>query len=232
MQFERPEPSEDGWLIPIEVRSAQLFELGEIYRMKRGAYLRWVKPVLDRILGTLALAVLSPVLVVVGLLILVEMGRPVLLRQRRVGRFGNEFWLYKFRTMEPDRRFQSIPLVAEDRRRTHKSADDPRLTHLGRKFRAARIDELPQFINVAKGEMSLVGPRPELSYVVRNYEPWQHRRHAVKPGVTGLWQIAGESSLLHECTEMELEYFHDISLVNDLQIMLKTIPAMVRRSGF
>jgi len=209
-----------------------LVEVGEIYRLRRGPYLRWVKPSIDFSLATIALLVLVPVLAAVSAAIYLKMGRPVLIRQRRVGRYGNEFLLYKFRTMEPDRRLNSMPYPVEnDRRQTHKSADDPRLTSLGRRLRASRLDELPQFLNVAKGDMSLVGPRPELSEIVVDYEPWQHRRHAVKPGVTGLWQIAGETKLLKDCTEMELQYLGRISAVGDASIIVRTIPAMLRRNG-
>jgi lipopolysaccharide/colanic/teichoic acid biosynthesis glycosyltransferase len=80
--------------------------------------------------------------------------------------------------------------------------------------------------------MSIVGPRPELVDVVAAYDPWQHRRHAVKPGVTGIWQISGDTRLLHECTEMELGYLADLSLANDIRIILKTFPALARRTGF
>jgi lipopolysaccharide/colanic/teichoic acid biosynthesis glycosyltransferase len=209
----------------------ELVQLSEIYRLEQGAYLRWVKPTLDRVCGVVALIVLAPVILTVGVLVYMHMGSPVLLRQRRVGQFGSEFELYKFRTMEPDRRLRSSPYLAEDRRRTHKSPDDPRLTSFGRKLRATRLDELPQFINVAKGEMSLVGPRPELSDVVVTYEPWQHRRHAVKPGITGLWQVAGETQLLKDCTRMELPYLEQVSLFTDARIILRTIPIMFRRKG-
>ena len=213
-------------------RSPVLFDTGEIYAIPHRTYSSIVKPTLDRILAIAALIILSPLLVLLAGLIWVAMGSPVILKQERAGRYGVPFGLYKFRTMEPDRRQRGVEFVGDDRRRTHKSVNDPRITPLGRWLRASRLDELPQFINVVKGELSLVGPRPELVSVVATYEPWQHRRHAVKPGLTGVWQIsdAGDK-LLVECTELELTYLESISLGTDLSIMLRTLPAMVRRAG-
>ena len=211
---------------------APLFDASQTYAMNRGWYLRVLKPALDRVGALLALIVVAPLIAVVAFSIFVTMGAPVVLKQNRVGLFGRVFTLYKFRTMAPDRRASQADFVADERRHTHKSADDPRITSLGRFLRRTRLDELPQFVNVLIGDLSLVGPRPEMVSIVAQYEPWQHRRHAVKPGITGLWQISdtGEK-LLFECTEMELEYLEDISLSADLSIMLRTLPAMARRGG-
>ena len=205
----------------------------EVFALERGPYLRLVKPAIDRFVGSLAFLVAAPVLLVIGLLIFWKMGGPVVLRQERVGRFNQPFMLYKFRTMEHDRRQDKLPFVGTERRVTHKSAGDPRITPLGRLLRSTRIDELPQLFNVVKGDLSLVGPRPELaSVVVSEYQPWQYRRHAVKPGLTGLWQVSDRGDLrLHECTEMELAYLDQVSLATDLRIILLTIPAMARRTG-
>jgi lipopolysaccharide/colanic/teichoic acid biosynthesis glycosyltransferase len=209
-----------------------LIDATEIYAIRRGVYLKWVKPVLDRIGGVVALVLLSPLLIVIAAAIRVSMGRPVLLIQPRVGRHGKVFTLYKFRTMKPDRRRVQVEYIGENRRLVHKSAQDPRITSLGRWLRATRLDELPQFINVVRGDLSLVGPRPEMVQIVAGYEQWQHRRHAVKPGVTGLWQISDRGDkLLVDCTEMELEYLERITLLGDLEILAATLPAMFRRNG-
>ncbi len=211
---------------------APLFDASQTYAMRRGFYLRVIKPTLDRVGGALALIVVAPLMAVVAVAIFVSMGFPVILRQQRVGLFGKVFTLYKFRTMAPDRRGSEGEFVGENRRRTHKSANDPRITPLGRLLRRTRVDELPQFINVLRGDVSLVGPRPEMVSIVAQYEPWQHRRHAVKPGITGLWQISETGDkLLFECTQMELEYLEDVSLSADLSIMLRTLPVMARRGG-
>lgn len=211
---------------------APLFDAGQTYAMDRGWYLRVFKPLMDWVGAALAMIVVVPIVAIVGLAIFLTMGTPVILRQERVGLFGRVFTLYKFRTMAPDRRGNGGEFVGEDRRLTHKSADDPRITPLGRLLRRTRLDELPQFINVLRGDLSLVGPRPEMVSIVALYEPWQHRRHAVKPGITGLWQISETGDkLLFECTEMELAYLEDVSLAADLSIMLRTLPVMARRGG-
>jgi lipopolysaccharide/colanic/teichoic acid biosynthesis glycosyltransferase len=202
------------------------------FSLPPGIYVDWVKPAIDRLIGLAALVLGIPIYVLIGLAIWVAMDSPVLIAQDRVGRHGTVFRLWKFRTMEPDRRHSRLPWLGEDRRKTHKSAEDPRITGLGRWLRATRLDELPQFINVVKGELSLVGPRPELVSIVASYEPWQHRRHAIKPGVTGVWQISNNgTTLLRECTQMELAYLESVSFKTDLGILLRTLPAMIRRSG-
>lgn len=205
----------------------------DLFAMPRGVYLSYVKPAIDRTAGVVALVLAAPLLLLIGAAIFLSMGGPVVFRQDRVGRFNRNFRLYKFRTMEADRRKEDLPFVGSDRRITHKSAEDPRITEFGRLLRATRLDELPQLFNVVKGDLSLVGPRPELTSVVNSeYEPWQFRRHAVKPGLTGLWQISDRGDQrLHECTEMELVYLDQISFTTDVKIIMATIPAMARRNG-
>ena len=211
---------------------APLVDASRAFAFPSGIYVSYVKPMIDRVVGLIALVLCVPLYVVIGLAIWVAMDSPVFLAQERVGRRGQVFRLWKFRTMEPDRRTVQLNWVGEDRRKTHKSADDPRITGLGRWLRATRLDEIPQFLNVVLGDLSLVGPRPELLSVVAEYEPWQHRRHAVKPGVTGLWQISDTGdALLRDCTLMELAYLDEVSLKTDLSIIMRTFPAMLRRSG-
>ena len=200
---------------------------------RRGAYARWGKPVLDRAVAGAALAALLPMVLLVALVVLAEFGRPVLFRQRRVGLHGRHFTVYKFRTMLEDRR--TTPSADWDgvcRRQTHKSDDDPRHTRVGRLLRKTSLDELPQLWNVLVGDMSLVGPRPELVSVVERYEPWQHRRHAVKPGLTGLWQVTARGDRpMHELTHIDLEYVASVSARNDLKLLLATPRALLSRSG-
>ncbi|HUP18303.1 MAG TPA: sugar transferase [Acidimicrobiia bacterium] len=211
---------------------APLFDVARIYALPARPYLRWIKPTFDRVLGLVALVLAIPLIALIGAVIWVSMGSPVFLAQDRVGLRGKVFRLWKFRTMAPDRRTTQLELLGENRRRTHKSADDPRITTLGRWLRATRLDEIPQLVNVVSGDLSLVGPRPEMVAIVAQYEAWQHRRHAVKPGVTGLWQISDQGDkLLRDCTEMELAYLDQVSLRTDVQILLKTIPAMIKRQG-
>ena len=196
---------------------------------ERAPYERFVKPVLDRVAGVVLAVVTFPIVVVVGVVIAVSMGRPVLFRQRRVGRFGDEFMVFKFRTMGPDRRVASSTVdrvgapVDGERRVNHKSSDDPRHTDVGRFLRKWSLDEIPQFWNVAVGDMSLVGPRPELPSIVDRYEPWQHRRHEVRPGLTGLWQVSARGrGPMHEATDIDVAYVDNVTFGNDLKIILQT----------
>jgi lipopolysaccharide/colanic/teichoic acid biosynthesis glycosyltransferase len=193
-------------------------------------YERLVKPVIDRIVGVLAVLLAAPVLLVIAVAVYLRLGSPVLLRQQRVGRHGDRFTLYKFRTMLPDRRTTHQHYPGPDRRRTHKHPDDPRHTPLGRWLRRYSLDELPQLFNVARGDMSLVGPRPELPAIVAGYEPWQHQRHTVKPGLSGLWQVTERGNgLMHEHTQIDLRYASNVTLRSDLWILANTIPALLGR---
>jgi len=133
--------------------------------------------------------------------------------------------------MNEDRRAEQVRYVGPERRQNHKSEEDPRHTPFGRFLRKWSLDEFPQFINVVRGEMSLVGPRPELVDVVERYEPWQHERHAVRPGITGIWQVSERNEVpLHEATHLDIEYVETVSLMTDTRILLKTVPAMLGRS--
>lgn len=192
------------------------------------AYERFVKPTLDRLGGLLLLLLVSPIMLGISLAILLSMGRPVLFKQYRTGRGGRPFTMYKFRSMGTDRRGSLQPFDGPERRRTHKSPDDPRLTRLGGFLRKWSLDELPQFLNVVRGEMSLVGPRPELVSIVEQYEYWQHHRHQVKPGVTGLWQVSARNGKpMHEATDIDLVYLQRIGFREDCRILVKTIPAIL-----
>ncbi len=197
-------------------------------------YERLGKPFVDRIGAAILLLVLSPVLLVCALAVALTLGVPVLLPQMRVGRHGRPFRIYKFRTMHPDRRSTPGDFVGSERRISHKVPHDPRLTPLGRFLRTWSLDELPQLLNVALGDMSLVGPRPELLQIVDQYDPWQHRRHDVKPGMTGLWQVSARGDApMHELTEIDLQYLDRVSLWTDLRILALTIPAALGvRQGF
>jgi lipopolysaccharide/colanic/teichoic acid biosynthesis glycosyltransferase len=148
------------------------------------------KAVMDVVGASFLLVIAAPLMLATAALLRVRLGPGVIYRQRRVGLQGREFIVLKFRTMRPDRR-APIPAQrrAEDRRRTHKTTADPRHTTLGLWLRRLSIDELPQLNNVLRRDMSLVGPRPELPELVAKYEPWQHQRHLVRPGLTGLWQV-------------------------------------------
>lgn len=199
-----------------------------------GGYERYAKPVVDAV-GALALLVITlPIMAAISLAILVTMGRPVIICQDRVGLGAQVFRMYKFRTMRPDRRADQSHFDGPDRRLSHKTPDDPRLTPLGQFLRSFSLDELPQLWNVVRGEMSLVGPRPELVSIVDRYGLWGHGRHQVKPGLTGLWQVTARGDgLMHEHTHLDLAYVEQISFRTDSRILLLTIPAALgSRRGF
>ena len=208
-------------------------EVAAVYPGQGSRYVRFLKPIFDRVGGIVLSLATLPVMLVVVPIIWAKMGFPALFVQERVGRHGRVFRVYKLRTMQPDRRVYAATFSGSDRRVNHKSPDDPRLTALGRFLRKWSIDELPQFWNVALGHMSLVGPRPELVSIVETYEAWQHRRHVVKPGVTGLWQVSarGEEPM-HERTDIDISYVERVSFLTDLGILIRTIPAALgRRTG-
>ena len=154
-----------------------------------------LKRLIDIVVAVAALIVLSPVLLLVALVIRQRDGSPVLFRQERVGLHGRPFRVVKFRSMVPDAEARLADLAAANEIHGHafKITDDPRLTSTGRWLRASSIDELPQLWNVLRGEMSIVGPRPPLPSEVEGYDVWHRRRLSMKPGITGLWQVARTS---------------------------------------
>ncbi|HEX5610234.1 MAG TPA: sugar transferase [Solirubrobacterales bacterium] len=193
-----------------------------------------LKRTVDILVSAALLILVSPLLLVISVLILIDSGRPVLFRQRRAGMEGEPFTMVKFRTMDVDaeeRLGELIDLEALDEP-AFKIADDPRVTRVGRGLRRFSLDELPQFLNVLKGEMSLVGPRPEEEAVVALYDERQRGRLAVKPGVTGPMQVYGRSDLtFEERLAMERDYLDNLSLLTDLSILLRTPAAVLRGDG-
>jgi exopolysaccharide biosynthesis polyprenyl glycosylphosphotransferase len=189
-------------------------------------YQRLIKRGFDLLLGTLLLLVTLPITGLVALLVFWDDGGPVLFRQQRVGENGRLFEMYKFRTMikSADKLQNQIVKRDELGNTIHKSKNDPRVTRIGGLLRRYSLDELPQFFNVVRGDMSLVGPRPELPYLVEKYQPWQRKRFAVPPGLTGWWQISGRSErAMHLHTEDDLYYINNYSLWLDIQILLRTV---------
>jgi exopolysaccharide biosynthesis polyprenyl glycosylphosphotransferase len=194
---------------------------------------RVVKGVVDRGL-TLVLAVFAlPVMLLIAVAVRLDSPGPVLFRQKRVGAQGREFFMVKFRTMCVDAEDKLAALQRDAGNDVlFKMKDDPRVTRVGRILRRFSLDELPQLINVARGEMSLVGPRPPLLREVEGYEPDAVRRLRVKPGLTGLWQVSGRSNLSwDESLRLDLWYVDNWCLVLDLQILFRTARAVVRGSG-
>jgi exopolysaccharide biosynthesis polyprenyl glycosylphosphotransferase len=193
-----------------------------------------LKRSLDIAVSATLLALLSPLLLAVSLLILLDSGRPVLFRQGRAGKDGEPFTMLKFRTMVTDAEERLGELVDLEKldEPVFKIPDDPRVTSAGRFLRRTSLDELPQLINVLKSDMSLVGPRPEEEAVVALYDERQRIRLAVKPGLTGPMQVYGRGDLtFEERLAMERDYLDNLSVVSDLAILLRTPSAIVRGDG-
>jgi exopolysaccharide biosynthesis polyprenyl glycosylphosphotransferase len=176
-----------------------------------------------------------PLMALVGLVIKLEDGGPIFYAADRVGENGRIFRMWKFRTMvvDADRGRPQLGEVDAQGNTVSKLAHDPRVTRIGRFLRRTSIDELPQLLNVLRGEMSLVGPRPELPWLVARYEPWQRKRLAVPQGMTGWWQVNGriKDPMQHLYTEQDLYYIQHYSLWLDMQILWRTISVVLRGRG-
>ncbi len=190
-----------------------------------------IKRLLDITLSSLALLVLLPVFAILAIAMLVLDGRPILFRQTRVGLNGRPFSVVKFRTMVPDAedRLAELEELNEIKGHAFKVTNDPRVTRMGGFLRSSSLDELPQLWNVLRGQMSLVGPRPPLPREVAGYDLWHRRRLSMKPGITGLWQVAARRDAeFDRWVELDLAYIDRWSVWLDLKIMLRTIPAMLQ----
>lgn len=195
---------------------------------------RLLKRIFDLALGMLTLLLALPVLGAIALAVKLDSAGPVLFRQQRVGENGRIFGMYKFRSMVEgaEAMQKQVSKVNSNGQLIHKCPDDPRVTRIGRILRRTSLDELPQLLNVLKGDMSLVGPRPELPWMVGQYEPWQHKRLAVPQGMTGWWQVNGRADKpLHLHTEDDIYYVQHYSLWMDIYILLKTPWVVMRGIG-
>lgn len=193
-----------------------------------------VKRVFDVVVSASALLVLAPLLAATAVAIKLDSPGPVFFRQRRVGLHGRLFDILKFRSMRTDAEAMQAALLARNEMSgpVFKITDDPRVTKVGRFIRRTSIDELPQFLNVLMGQMSVVGPRPPLPSEVAQYRRWHRRRLSVRPGITCIWQISGRNQIdFDRWMELDLEYIDHWSLANDLRIFLKTIPAVLGARG-
>jgi exopolysaccharide biosynthesis polyprenyl glycosylphosphotransferase len=197
-------------------------------------YARVVKRSFDLVMGMISLIVVLPLMLVVGLVVLIDAGWPIFFLQPRVGENGRLFKMIKFRTMvrDAESRQAEVQHLDENGNVIHKTRSDPRVTRSGHFLRRFSLDELPQLINVIKGEMSLVGPRPELPALASQYEHWQRRRLSVPPGITGWWQVNGRSDrVMHLHTEDDLYYIENYSIWLDLRILIRTIWVVIMGNG-
>lgn len=195
---------------------------------------RMVKRIFDIAVTVVSLLILFPVMLLIALAIKFDTPGPVFFKQKRVGENGKLFNMIKFRTMvqDADSQFKNMLQVDNHGKLVYKRQDDPRVTKVGKYLRQTSLDELPQFINVLNGDMSLVGPRPEIPYLVERYEPWQRTRFAVPQGITGWWQIHGRSDKpMHLHTDEDIYYVQHYSFLFDMKILLKTPAAVLSRKG-
>jgi exopolysaccharide biosynthesis polyprenyl glycosylphosphotransferase len=197
-------------------------------------YQRLTKRAFDLFVTVLFLPIVLLLMSAIAILIRLEGPGQILFKQKRVGENGRLFDMYKFRSMVPEAELmrQMVERYDEHGNLIHKNPKDPRVTPVGRFLRKTSLDELPQLLNILRGEMSWVGPRPELPYLVKMYEPWQHKRFAVPQGITGWWQVNGRSDKpMHLNTEHDLYYVQNYSLLLDVQILLKTAWVVLRGKG-
>ena len=184
-------------------------------------YKKYVKRILDFILSLIALILLTPILLVVYILVVLKLGRPVIFKQERPGKNEKIFTLYKFRTMtdEKDENGKLLP-------------DSKRLTRFGKFLRSTSLDELPELVNIIKGDMSIVGPRPLLVEYLPLYNEEQKHRHDVRPGLTGLAQVSGRNAISwEEKFEEDIEYIKKITFLRDFKIIIKTVGKVLKKEG-
>jgi exopolysaccharide biosynthesis polyprenyl glycosylphosphotransferase len=195
---------------------------------------RAIKRGIDILASATALALLSPLLLAVASLVKLTSRGPILFRQLRVGQHGRTFHMLKFRSMVVNAEELKAKLLARNEQQgpVFKMAKDPRITGVGRFIRKYSIDELPQLLNVLRGEMSLVGPRPPIPAEVAKYEAWQRRRLSVRPGLTCVWQVSGRNAIsFEEWMYLDMQYIDHWCLQHDLELMLKTVPVVLTGRG-
>jgi exopolysaccharide biosynthesis polyprenyl glycosylphosphotransferase len=207
----------------IDVRSLDGIPLLTVKESRIAPWKFFLKRIMDLVMGLTCLTIFGPIMLVAALLVRRSSPGPVFFKQERVGLNGKKFTMYKFRTMYVD-----TPKYAL----TPDSKDDPRVTPIGRTLRRTSLDELPQILNVIKGDMSIVGPRPEMPFIVDQYDEFQRERLKVKPGITGLWQISADrAKQIHDNIEYDLYYVENASPLLDLAIILRTIFGVIKGRG-
>ena len=205
----------------------------EVYDHKTNIY-KWIKRAFDIVASSLALIVLSPIFLLTSLAIILEDGGPVFFTQIRAGKDMKPFKIYKFRSMykNAESQFQRMQAQNEQTGHAFKIKDDPRVTKVGKFIRKYSIDELPQLLNIIKGDMSIVGPRPILLNQMQECNAYEKQRLIVKPGLTCYWQVGGRANIKwDEWVELDLKYIKDMSITTDIKLILKTIPVVFESDG-
>lgn len=234
-------PSQDPRIKPnrVEMQSRQEKQIQPSQKTTNIASVM-AKNTLDVLVCLILIPLLVPVMLAIGLAILLDSRGPVLFKQKRIGQNGKPFTIYKFRTMthkfddSKHRAYmqQYISGQAEQEGDSFKPPSASQITKVGAILRSTSLDELPQLINVIRGEMSIVGPRPNVVWEVEAYEAWHRKRLAVKPGITGWAQVNGRSSItFDELVKYDIEYVNNQSLALDIKIMVQTVTEVLKRSG-
>jgi len=203
------------------------------YQRKSVLY-RFMKRGMDIVASCIGLAVLSPVFLATAIAIKLDDGGPVFFSQLRAGKDGKDFKFYKFRSMRTDAEelFAQMQAQNEQTGNAFKIKDDPRITKVGKFIRKYSIDELPQLVNIIKGDMSIVGPRPILSHQMAACSSYEKQRLNVRPGLTCIWQISGRADIEWEqWVELDLKYIREMNMLTDLAIILKTVPVVLSGDG-
>jgi len=214
-------------------------------RLNHLSIYQWLKSIFDRVIALIAIVVLSPLLAFIAIYVRIDSPGSAIYRREQVGERGRKFTAYKFRTMNvnnDDREYKEYLVkyilenapyqVDEDGKAVFKVVNDPRVTKFGALLRKTNLDELPQFFNVLKGEMSLVGPRPDIPFSVNMYSAWHRKRLEAKPGITGLWQVCGRKGVsFEEMVRLDISYIEKRSLIFDAKILLLTVGTVLKGDG-
>ncbi len=231
------------WVIPdyfsLVLQRAEIGEFGGIPLLNlRAPALKdhqiLIKRFFDLVLAVILMPIIFSLMIIIGIVLKFEGKGPVFFVQDRVGQNGKYFKIYKFRTMVvgAEQKLPSSNILDEVDQVRHKLPDDPRITKIGKFLRRSSLDEIPQLFNVLLGNMSFVGPRPEMPWVVAGYEQWQHKRFSILPGITGWWQITGRSDRpMHLHTEDDLYYIKNYSILLDIKILIITIWKVISGKG-
>ncbi|MGF6356487.1 lipopolysaccharide/colanic/teichoic acid biosynthesis glycosyltransferase [Paenibacillus sp. 4624] len=207
------------------VKEGNAAVLEQPYSQRVGGYTDVMKPLVDFVIAILLLLITLPVMLLSAILIKLDSKGPVIFKQERYGKNGVKFNIYKFRTMRTD-----APKYGLSPTTSH----DPRITRLGRILRKTSLDELPQLLNIIKGDMSFIGPRPEMKRIVEEcYTDLERRRFLVKPGITGLWQVSeARKEPIHHNLQYDFHYISNVSMKMDITIIFKTIGVMIKSNTF
>lgn len=212
------------------------FLISRNFNVKSRRPVQWrLKRAIDYFGTGLGILLISPVLLIIALAIKIESPGPVFFKQKRIGLYGKEFYMYKFRSMKQDAEKELYKFKSQNETNDmmFKMKNDPRVTKVGKFLRKHSLDELPQLFNVLDGAMSLVGPRPPLPSEVELYKKWYYLRFATVPGLTGLWQVSGRSDItdFDKVVELDFKYIEKWNIFSDISILFKTIPVVLFGKG-